>query len=175
MATQEPYGLAKSDPGTSTIGQDLIITGDVTSNSALAIDGHIRGDVRCASLILGESSEVEGNVVAEDVVIRGRVIGSIRGDRWSEATRSTVRVILQSSCHVEGDLVHASLAMEQGAYFEGKSRRSENPLAEDHQRPKAPAVEQHEATDAPAEASKRFIRVLNGTKGGEDRTDKTSA
>ena len=78
MATQEPYGLAKSDPGTSTIGQDLIITGDVTSNSALAIDGHIRGDVRCASLILGESSEVEGNVVAEDVVIRGRVIGSIR-------------------------------------------------------------------------------------------------
>jgi len=165
MATQEPYGLARSDPGTSTIGQDLIITGDVTSNSALAIDGHIRGDVRCASLILGESSEVEGNVVAEDVVIRGRVIGSIRG----------VRVILQSSCHVEGDLVHASLAMEQGAYFEGKSRRSENPLAEDHQRPKAPAVEQHEATDAPAEASKRFIRVLNGTKGGEDRTDKTSA
>ena len=66
-----------------------------------------------------ESSEIEGNVVAEDVVIRGRVIGSIRG----------VRVILQSTCHIEGDLVHASLAIEQGAYFEGNSRRSENPLA----------------------------------------------
>ena len=155
-AEQEPYELAKSSSGTSTIGHYCHV------KERAAIDGHIRGDVRCASLI---APEVEGNVVAEDVVIRGRVIGSIRG----------VRVILQSSCHVEGDLVHASLAMEQGAYFEGKSRRSENPLAEDHQRPKAPAVEQHEATDAPAEASKCFIRVLNGTKGGEDRTDKTSA
>ena len=165
MATQEPYGLAKSDPGTSTIGQDLIITGDVTSNSALAIDGHIRGDVRCASLILGESSEVEGNVVAEDVVIRGRVIGSIRG----------VRVILQSSCHVEGDLVHASLAMEQGAYFEGKSCRSENPLSSDRPISKKPApVEQHEAAGVREESSRRFIRTLTGTT-GEEHNDKTSA
>ena len=126
-AEQEPYELAKISSGTSTIGHYCHV------KERAAIDGHIRGDVRCASLI---APEVEGNVVAEDVVIRGRVIGSIRGDRWSEATCSTVRVILQSSCHVEGDLVHASLAMEQGAYFEGRSRWPENPLAEDHQRPK---------------------------------------
>jgi cytoskeletal protein CcmA (bactofilin family) len=31
---------------------------------------------------------------------------------------------------VEGDIFHQSLAIEQGAYFEGKSRRSDNPLAE---------------------------------------------
>jgi cytoskeletal protein CcmA (bactofilin family) len=60
-------------------------------------------------------------VVAEDVVIRGRLIGSVRG----------VRVILQFTCHVEGDLLHTSLAMEQGAYFEGKSRRAEDPLSLD--------------------------------------------
>ena len=155
MATQQtPRAPGNSDLEESTIGRDLIVTGDVTSKSALVIDGQIRGNVNCASLVLGESSEIEGNVVAEDVVIRGRVIGSIRG----------VRVILQSTCHLEGDLVHASLAMEQGAYFEGESRRSENPLASDHAIPKKPAaVEQHEAIGGRQESSRRFIRTLTGT------------
>jgi len=36
----------------------------------------------------------------------------------------------QAQSHVEGDIFAQSLAIEQGAYFEGKSRRSDNPLAE---------------------------------------------
>ena len=128
-----------NSPGTSTIGEGLVIDGNVTSNSPLHIDGRVPGDVQCASLVLGENSEIEGNVVAEDVVIRGRLIGSVRG----------VRVILQSSCHVEGDLLHASLAMEQGAYFEGKSRRSEDPLAvEPSASEKPPAIERVPADSA---------------------------
>jgi cytoskeletal protein CcmA (bactofilin family) len=31
---------------------------------------------------------------------------------------------------VEGDIVHQILAIEKGAYFEGRSRRSDNPLEE---------------------------------------------
>ena len=61
-----------------------------------------------------------GRVIAEDIVVRGRVVGSIRG----------LRVTLQAQSHVEGDIFHQSLAIEQGAYFEGKSRRSDNPLEE---------------------------------------------
>jgi hypothetical protein len=30
--------------------------------------------------------------------------------------------------HVEGDIYHQSLALEQGAYFEGRSRRSDDPM-----------------------------------------------
>jgi cytoskeletal protein CcmA (bactofilin family) len=63
---------------------------------------------------------VIGGVIAEDIVVRGRVVGSIRG----------LRVTLQAQSHVEGDIFHQSLAIEQGAYFEGKSRRSDDPLAE---------------------------------------------
>ena len=39
------------------------------------------------------------------------------------------RVMLQSQSRVEGDIYHQSLAIEQGAYFEGKSRRSDDPTA----------------------------------------------
>ncbi|MEJ2517449.1 MAG: polymer-forming cytoskeletal protein [Methyloceanibacter sp.] len=42
-----------------------------------------------------------------------------------------LRVSLQSQSHVEGDIYHQSLAIEQGAYFEGKSRRSDTPLADE--------------------------------------------
>lgn len=103
----------------SIIGEDLAITGNVISKGEVQVDGQIQGDVHCASLIVGEKAEITGGVVAEDVVVRGRVMGSIRG----------VRVTLQASGHVEGDVFHKSLAIEQGAFFEGKSRRAEDPIA----------------------------------------------
>ena len=103
----------------SNIGEDLTVEGNVISKGELQLDGEIKGDVRCASLVIGDKALVEGNVGADDVIVRGRVIGSVRG----------YRVTLQSNSHVEGDVFHQSLAIEQGAYFEGKSRRSDEPLA----------------------------------------------
>jgi cytoskeletal protein CcmA (bactofilin family) len=110
------------DSGTrtvTTIGEDLTITGNVASKGEIHLDGHVKGDVHCGALVLGENSNLEGNVTADDVVIGGRLIGSVQA----------IRLILQSTSYVEGDLIHQSLAMEQGAFFEGKSRRSENPLS----------------------------------------------
>ena len=49
----------------SMIGEDLIIAGNVTLNGELHVDGHIQGDVQCGSLVLGETSQIEGNVVAD--------------------------------------------------------------------------------------------------------------
>ena len=123
-----------STSGTSTIGEDLVITGNVTSKGEIHLDGQIQGDIHCVSLVLGENSQLEGGVIAEDVVIRGLLIGSVRA----------LRVTLQSKCHVEGDLVHQSLAIEQGAFFEGKSRRSDDPLSPSQEAPveRAPAKPQ---------------------------------
>jgi cytoskeletal protein CcmA (bactofilin family) len=103
----------------SIIGEDLTITGNVVSKGEIQVDGEIQGDVQCSSLLLGDKSQVVGGVIAEDVVVRGRVVGSIRA----------LRVTLQAQSHVEGDIFHHSLAIEQGAFFEGKSRRSDDPLS----------------------------------------------
>ena len=104
----------------SIIGEDLTIRGNVTSKGEVQVDGEIEGDIRCGSLLVGDKARVMGGVVAEDVVVRGNIVGSITG----------LRVTLQGQCHVEGDIFCQTLAIEQGAYFEGKSRRSDNPLAE---------------------------------------------
>jgi cytoskeletal protein CcmA (bactofilin family) len=115
----KPAGPAMGKMIPSIIGEDLTIEGNVSSKGEIQVDGQIKGDVNCGSLLLGDKAMVDGSVIAEDVVIRGKVMGSIRG----------LRVTLQAQSHVEGDIEHQSLAIEQGAYFEGKSRRSDNPLA----------------------------------------------
>ena len=83
-----------SPPSISTIGEDLTITGNVTSKGELHVNGRVQGDVHCAALVLGENAQVEGSVVAQDVMVRGRLIGSVRA----------LRVVLQSTAYVEGNL-----------------------------------------------------------------------
>jgi cytoskeletal protein CcmA (bactofilin family) len=123
--TERPATYASKSPSASKmvpsiIGEDLTIKGNVTSKGEIQVDGEVEGDIRCSSLLLGDKAKVRGGVAAEDVMVRGHIVGSITG----------VRITLQAPSHVEGDIFHQSLAIEQGAYFEGKSRRSDNPLAE---------------------------------------------
>ena len=101
-------------------GSIIALRTAIRSNVASKGEIQVQGDIHCGSLLLGDTAQVVGGVIAEDIVVRGRVVGSIRG----------VRVTLQAQSHIEGDIIHQSLAIEQGAYFEGKSRRTDNPLEE---------------------------------------------
>lgn len=103
----------------SMIGADVTIIGDLISDGELQIDGEVHGDLHGTHVVVGEKARIAGGIAAEEVVVRGWVEGAIRGRK----------IMLQSSSHVEGDVHHNQLAIEQGAYFEGKSRRTEDPLA----------------------------------------------
>ncbi len=112
--------LRTSDRGTpSVIGPELQITGNLVSRGEVQIEGEINGDIHGSHILVGERATVTGGIVADEVVVRGHVMGSVRGKR----------VLLQSTSRVEGDIYHLTLAIEQGAYFEGKSRRTEDPTA----------------------------------------------
>ena len=116
-AVPAPRGGERSAP--SVIGPDLTVTGNLVSKGEVQVDGEIQGDINATYIVVGERARITGGIIAEEVVVRGHVMGSIRGKR----------VMLQASSHVEGDVYHQSLAIEQGAFFEGKSRRSDDPLA----------------------------------------------
>ncbi len=105
--------------GMSQIGSDLTVVGNLLSKGEVQIDGEIQGDVHAGNIVIGESARITGGLVADEIIVRGTVMGSIRGKR----------VVLQSSSKVEGDIFHSQLAIEQGAFFEGKSRRSDDPTA----------------------------------------------
>ena len=137
----------------STIGEDLTITGNVSSKGELHLNGRVLGDVHCLALVLGENAQLEGSVVAEEVMVRGRLIGSVRA----------LTVTLQASCHVEGNLFHKGLSLEQGTHFEGESRPSGDPLASN---PEVPGVEPqlnhdgHSETVDQRERGNGFIKSL---------------
>jgi cytoskeletal protein CcmA (bactofilin family) len=103
----------------SQISADLTIIGNLVSQGEVQVDGEVQGDLHATVILVGENARVTGNVVANEVTVRGTVLGSVRGNR----------VLLQSTSKVEGDVFHQQLGIEQGAFFEGKSRRVENPTA----------------------------------------------
>ena len=102
------FGLR--DRGT-VIAKGLKIVGSVTAEGLVEVNGHIEGDMHCTSLIVSPQAFVSGGIQAEHVVVNGRVEGPIHGGE----------VILKSRAHVVGDIQHQSLAIERGAYFDGRS------------------------------------------------------
>ncbi|HZA02580.1 MAG TPA: polymer-forming cytoskeletal protein [Hyphomicrobiaceae bacterium] len=116
-----PSAEARARPGEanapSLIARDLMIVGNLICKGEVHIEGEVQGEVHGAAIMIGEHGRLTGGIVADMVIVRGQVMGSIRGKK----------VMLQSSSHVEGDIYHHSLAIEPGAYFEGKSRRCEDP------------------------------------------------
>ena len=104
---------AASRPANSTfsvIGADVVIRGNIEASADLHIDGRVIGDIACASLVMGESSNVEGEIVAESARISGSVVGTLR-----------VRdLVVLRGANVEGDVSYETISIEQGAAVNGR-------------------------------------------------------
>jgi cytoskeletal protein CcmA (bactofilin family) len=105
----------------SVIDSWLTIRGDLESEGEVQVDGKVNGDIRCAHLVVGKDAVISGNIMAEEVIVRGKVKGTIRA----------LTVTLQDTAVVESEIYHKSLAIEQGACFDGVSRRRDEPMKAD--------------------------------------------
>lgn len=97
----------------STILESITIEGDIYGEGALEVDGKIRGDIRCLSLLVSANAIVHGNIVAEKVEIWGEVVGDIVARK----------IICGSTAKVRGDILHSSIHIENGAYVDGNCRK----------------------------------------------------
>jgi len=129
----------------SLISPDITIEGGITGDGELQIDGVVRGDVRVGRLTVGETGHVEGSIYAEAVEVRGRVVGAI--------TAKQVR--LYGTAYIDGDITHEQLAMETGAFFQGRSLKFQRPPAPAQPaQPPAPQAALAAPTPSPAMAVK---------------------
>jgi cytoskeletal protein CcmA (bactofilin family) len=117
----QPKRTAARSSAPSIISGDLVVNGTLSSSGDIQIDGRVEGDVHSVGLVIGEKAFIQGEVVAEDVTVRGHIQGSIRARK----------VLLCSTCRVEGNILHEAFAVEAGAFFEGNCRHSDNPLAKE--------------------------------------------
>ena len=100
-----------SNTGTfSVIGADVVIRGNITATADLHVDGTVEGDIACAALVQGESSEITGAVTAESA----RLSGTVRG------TISARELVILKSARIHGDVHYDALTIEQGAQVEGR-------------------------------------------------------
>jgi cytoskeletal protein CcmA (bactofilin family) len=113
-----PLNAAPSEPArragpkiASVIAEEMTIEGSVVGEGEFHVDGVVRGDIKVGRLTIGETGHIEGSVIADAVECRGRIVGSL--------TAKQVR--LYGSAHVDGDITHEQLAMETGAFFQGRS------------------------------------------------------
>lgn len=112
-------GKRRSKMGPSIITAEVVIEGSLLSGGDLQIDGEVNGDVRAHAVVVDVNGLVHGQVAGESVIVRGRVIGPIKG----------LHVHLMSGAHVEGDVVNETISIENGAYIDGSIHRVEDPLS----------------------------------------------
>ncbi|MGD9668960.1 MAG: polymer-forming cytoskeletal protein [Hyphomicrobiaceae bacterium] len=104
---------------TLTLPRRATIEGAINFPGPVVIDGTLIGEVRSASVVISERGIVEGSIWAGSVTVLGEVTGDIYA----------VTLILKTACSVHGNIFHRHLSLENGCYFEGKSRRHNEPLA----------------------------------------------
>ncbi|ABD55447.1 protein of unknown function DUF583 [Jannaschia sp. CCS1] len=133
---------SKTKPQPSMLSTDLTIVGNLRTTGDIQVEGTVQGDIRAHLLTVGESANIEGEIVADDIVVTGRVVGRVRG----------LKVRLTSTARVEGDIIHKTIAIESGAHFEGSVQRAEDPLSTGANNP-IPAARTPVSTGAPAPAA----------------------
>ena len=100
----------------SIITRDMHILGNIVHEDGVVdMDGTLDGNIRCHTLTIRPSGLVTGEITAEVVQVYGKVNGLIKAKNVS----------LLAGCHIEGIVMHEQLSIQDGAYIDGKCKRTD--------------------------------------------------
>ena len=108
----EPPAPPLSPRAAACISQGICITGEITGNEDLFVDGEVKGNIRIADakVTVGPNGRVEGPIVAREIAVRGEVLGSLNG---------TERVHVWHTGQTVGDIRAKRVLVEDGADIRG--------------------------------------------------------
>jgi cytoskeletal protein CcmA (bactofilin family) len=124
----------------SILSSDLRIEGDIVSQGELHVSGAVKGDVVARKLTLGEGGSITGAIEADVAVIAGNLAGKL----------TATSVVLTRTARVVADVTHVALTIEQGAVFEGFSRRVDAIEAVSEETLRTPRLNAPRSEPAPA-------------------------
>ena len=99
----------------------MTIIGELWTEGDVRLDGHLCGNFNCAQLIVGRDADITGAIIAKEVVVRGRITGTIHA----------TRIVLEYTARVDSEIVYKVLSIDEGARFEGVARCRLNPLQDE--------------------------------------------
>jgi len=97
----------------SILSSDLHVIGNLNSDGEIQIDGVVDGDIFTNTLMVGEAAVINGEIHADNLIVHGTINGQIKAKSVS----------LMKTAHVVGDILHEDLAIEMGAFLEGRCQR----------------------------------------------------
>ncbi|HEX9158910.1 MAG TPA: polymer-forming cytoskeletal protein [Rhizomicrobium sp.] len=100
----------KIDVPASRLGRGLTLTGRADTEGELYIHGRVLGTIRADRIVIGPGSDVEGDIVARDAQISGRVLGRV----------FALNVTLDSSAEVTGRIFHHTIEVARGARIDAR-------------------------------------------------------
>ena len=115
LATKEQKRAAEEISNSSNvIGKGTTIEGNIDTSGNIRIEGKVIGNIKSrAKIALGNSSQVDGNVTAQNADIEGHVKGKID---ISEV------LVLKATAVITGDISTGKLVIEPGATFNGSCK-----------------------------------------------------
>ena len=102
---------------TSYLASGSVITGQVKLVGTTTVNCKVEGPVTAGALTVGPEGEIIGNVIAQEIIIEGKVLGDID---------ATDRISLKRAAHVQGNLKCAKISIEDGAVFNGVCAMNSN-------------------------------------------------
>jgi len=119
----------------NVLASDVEIKGNLKFSGELTFDGKIDGEIQTDGVLnLGDSAVVNGNINAQNVVVRGKVNGNINAKE---------KIDIKTKAELFGDIRASKLSVEEGVTFVGKTEVNPNkisptPSARPSEAPKAP-------------------------------------
>ena len=112
-------GQSKKETELTIIARGMNVLGNIVSEGIIDCNGIVEGNIRCKMLTIREHGVVKGEITVETVLVYGKVNGLIRAKH----------VQLFATCSIEGIVMHESLSIEDGAFIDGKCKRTDKPIA----------------------------------------------
>ncbi len=100
----------------SLVGAGTVIEGKVKAEGSIRVDGRIVGDLAVkANATVGAGGVVEGNIIARNISLAGKVVGTVAASE---------KLVLESKSVMQGDIRATRLVVDEGAAFDGRCTRA---------------------------------------------------
>ncbi|MEM8894528.1 MAG: polymer-forming cytoskeletal protein [Bacteroidota bacterium] len=101
----------ESNNSSNIFGKGTVLTGNLETYGNIRVEGKIIGDLKTKSkAVLGHSSNIDGNILAQNAEIAGQVTGTVEVSEL---------LILKPSAVINGDIITNKMIVESGATFNG--------------------------------------------------------
>lgn len=111
---QEQKVAEELSNSSNIIGKGTILEGNLETFGNIRIEGKVIGNIKTKSkAAFGQSSQVEGSVLAQNAEIAGHISGTVE---------VTEILVLKPTAVIDGDIITNKLIVESGAAFNGSCK-----------------------------------------------------